>query len=235
MFKNFYPVLIVCIASGLIFRCVSEGGGSTNTQPPPPKEDRIYKVKWRNDVVKKPELTKLVKSKKNLKIALRVPQKFNETEDLQEILKKLEKEFFKKGYSLRDRILMDKISENSNQNDNYHALGQKMDTDLILEIINYSEERNSFYQYSAKKDGTDEKEEKKARCNCDVLEYKVIIVKQGEVGGIFKIFSTGYFGCNDRKVVDEDNFVYHIIRYLEEDVGDKVLNAESEKDGLLFY
>jgi hypothetical protein len=164
-----------------------------------PKQDWTLK----NEVVSTDALKNFIDANKSPKIVLRVPAPPSKvTEQEQSLIDannltytEIEKNLVKTGFVVRDRALLSNLLESGNLS--YEEIGKKINTDIILEIItlNYKslvEEHKSFKNNSTKKTVKfrEVKNVSTGSLNLAIakLEGKVILVKEGQVGGLFTFY-----------------------------------------------
>jgi hypothetical protein len=143
-----------------------------------------------DEIVIRPALKSFLKSHKgNVKIVLRTPDAGKDIAGSKDSADKqakldssakaysiIEKELFKAGYIVRDRQLMSHIA--AGERADYKKLGKKIDTDLILEITQLTNEHQL--------DITGEPMHSKIPGG--KLECRIIIVSKGEIAGMFTIY-----------------------------------------------
>ena len=148
------------------------------------------------DNVTKPALLAFMKTVVNPTIVLRVPapqtlvtqaQGQQSSVDLGQGYLTIEKELVKAGFSVRDRGLLEEILR-STQNLDYRAIQQKIDAQLILEIVSIQprDYGNDVY--------VEAKNHKEGRMKRGVFpisgwhfEARLVMVSTGEIGGIYSV------------------------------------------------
>jgi hypothetical protein len=103
---------------------------------------KVSAVARENEIVINPELREFLKKNPNPRVVLRVPfttsnvtaaeSKINS--DYNSLYGRIEKELMKEGYTVRDRNMLNSILS-SGQNLSYKEIGEKIETDIIIEII----------------------------------------------------------------------------------------------------
>jgi hypothetical protein len=150
----------------------------------------------RPDNVTKPALLTFMKAVTNPTIVLRVPapqtlvtqaQGQQDSVDLGQGYLMIEKELVKAGFSVRDRGLLEQVLR-SNQNLDYRAIQQKIDAQLILEIVSI---QPRSYGNDAYVEANNHKEGRMKRGVFPIsgwhFESRIVMVNTGEIGGIYSI------------------------------------------------
>jgi hypothetical protein len=148
------------------------------------------------DNVTQPALLTFMKTVRNPTIVLRVPapqtlvtqaQGQQGSADLGEGYLTIEKELVKAGFTVRDRGLLVEILR-SNQNLDYGVIQQKIDAQLILEIV--SIQRRS-YGNDVYVEANRHREGRLRRGEFPIsgwhFESRIIMVSSGEIGGIYTV------------------------------------------------
>lgn len=140
---------------------------------------------------------------RKLKVVLRVPNEPKEithSESVAPLYGFLEELLLQHGFIVRDRLLLQRIQEGGIVS--YTDLGKKIDTDLIIEVIyfdlNYECAKGAYW---INEDTGTKTYYPDIAQYCVVLECRVILVRNGEIGGIFR-FRESYFD-------NESNIVYN--------------------------
>jgi len=155
-----------------------------------------------NEIMIRPELKELLREKKeNIKIVLRVPAlalqvSQTEREQRNKLYDIVEKELYKAGFIVRDRALLEKVLESGPTS--YQDMAQKIDTDLILEIISLDTNVNLSHRtyYDPSLNRTEQLVEKYNNGSPGPLfaifggklECRIITVKDGAVTGVLTFF-----------------------------------------------
>ncbi len=159
------------------------------------KELRIVVPEDENIVTR--ELREYLKKTTSPKIVLKIKESFEKVShhELANYIT-VEKELFKAGFIVRDRMLFQQVLESGGNS--YKELKEKVDTDLILEITNLSTtHRMPIYSKNGEKWRSLTYEEEQAVQEqteygdvvSAILECKIILVKSGRIGGIFTLYT----------------------------------------------
>jgi len=153
----------------------------------------------RNEVIKTPELKQLLYETPKPKMVLRVPNTTSNVTaseesrniDFNNIYNAIEKVFLKQGFIVRDRALLNNLLLSGNVD--YKDIGEKIDTDLIIEILNIEFDISNKIK-NFKNLSTSLQEEfpdwgPTVDCRAAKLECRITIVKKGQLGGIFTLFA----------------------------------------------
>jgi hypothetical protein len=181
-----YPkVLGVCLL-GITLSSAAAAATHVVVQPrvPPP------------DNVTQPALLTFMKTVRNPTIVLRVPapqtlvtqaQGQQGSADLGQGYLTIEKELVKAGFTVRDRGLLVEILR-SNQNLDYGVIQQKIDAQLILEIVSIQQRS---YGNDVYVDANNHREGRLKRGEFPIsgwhFESRIIMVDSGEIGGIYTV------------------------------------------------
>ena len=147
-----------------------------------------------NEVVIKPALNQFMKSVKEPKIVLRVPvpqgqltqEEQKASEAMNSVYNVIEKELLKSGFTVRDRALLTEVLRDNPKLD-YRAIKEKIDTQLILEIVSLTKWDYSNREYTLVKDGTKAMASQPFALFSWRVMAKLILVESGEIGAIFTI------------------------------------------------
>ncbi len=159
------------------------------------KELRIVVPEDENIVTR--ELREYLKKTPSPKIVLKIKEPLGKVShhELSNYIT-VEKELFKAGFIVRDRMLFQQVLESGGNS--YKELKEKVDTDLILEITNLSTtHRMPIYRKNGEKWRSltyeEEQDVQKLTEYGDVvsaiLECKIVLVKSGRIGGMFTIYA----------------------------------------------
>lgn len=146
--------------------------------------------------VSQPALQTFMRSVGNPTIVLRVPSPQSQVTEAQksqgdavmnQAYNLIERELVKAGFTVRDRGLLEAVLR-SNQDLDYRLIQQKVNAQLILEIVSISEHAYNSDQYSRVKDRAIGRLESGAfPLSGWQFECKVVLVESGEIGGIYTI------------------------------------------------
>ena len=168
----------------------------------------------KNETVVQPELCEFLKNKPKPSIVLRVPMtkedvtttEAGKIDKYSSVYGRIERELMKAGYIVRDRSLLNEVLA-SGKNVSYQEIGEKIQTDIILEIISIAErsiDKNSFdiqteykypRSYQVMHEDTDIEKDLKSHVNIInyVIDCKIILVKSGTTVGMSTF---NYCNCN---------------------------------------
>lgn len=146
--------------------------------------------------VSQPALQTFMRSVGNPMIVLRVPSPQSQVTEAQKSqgdatmnqgYNLIERELVKAGFTVRDRGLLEAVLR-SNQDLDYRLIQQKVNAQLILEIVSISERSYDSDQYLRVKDrATGRLESGAFPLSGWQFECKVVLVDSGEIGGIYTI------------------------------------------------
>lgn len=165
-----------------------------------------YNPSKQNEVTKSGELDSYLDSKENIKFVLRSPEgyeNFTKEEQSQwnDLFGQVEKELIRKGYIVKDRILLDLLLEKGDMS--IDEVGKAINTDIIIEIIDVEFDiSNPVREFSIKEKGITTNFNNWENldyidCRLSKLECRVTMVGVGNVGGIFKFYVSGCDKGND--------------------------------------
>jgi hypothetical protein len=145
-----------------------------------------------NEIVFTPELKELLQTKPKPKIVIRVanPSKnVTEADKFNSYINEIEKIFVKNNYIVRDRALLENLMREGNID--YKSIKDKIDTDLIIDILTLDFEKTTLARTFFNKT-TEEKESfatelSYVECGIATLECRVTIVDRGQLGGLFTL------------------------------------------------
>lgn len=173
-----------------------------------------YDASKQNEVTKSGELNNYLESKEKLKFVLRSPQGYNgysEAEQIKwnDLFGQVEKELIKKGFVVKDRVLLDLLLEKGNKD--IIDVGKAIDTDIVIEIIDVEFDiPNHVKDFEIKEKGISTNfsiwsDLEYIDCRLSKLECRITMVDVGNVGGIFKFYVSGCDQGNDfyMKVYEE--------------------------------
>lgn len=137
-----------------------------------------------------PKLKTFLDNKEEIKVVLRTPDKADDvTEEstYNPIFNTIEKEFLKAGFIVRDRAIFNQIVDKSAQEINYSELQEQTDTDLIIELVDFSTKlpytTNTYI---------DEGREKTFENNNTIsyygafAEFRVVLLEDNQFAGSYK-------------------------------------------------
>jgi hypothetical protein len=145
----------------------------------------------------KPVLSEFMRTEKVPKIVLRVPapqgqitqeEARQKNSDLDRAYNRIEKEFLKAGWTVRDRGLLGEVLK-AHPNLDYGEIRKKIDTHLILEVVALDPYAFDTRTYKRVDDGqVGEAKHKGFGIKGWRLEAKVVFVETGEIGGIYTLY-----------------------------------------------
>jgi hypothetical protein len=132
-----------------------------------------------------------LKSAGEPKIVLRVPtpqgqltqEDHKASEAMNSVYNVIEKELLKDGFTVRDRALLTEVLRNNPKLD-YRTIKEKIDTQLILEIVSFSPWDYSNNDFKRVRDGGPGASSQPFRLMGSRVMAKLILVETGEIGGI---------------------------------------------------
>jgi hypothetical protein len=199
----------------------------------------------KNDVFIHPELREFLRKNPKPSIVLRVPTatggitttESEKIENYNSLYGRIEREFLKEGYTVRDRSLLEALVA-SGQNWSYKEIGEKIQTDIILEIVSITKNNldkqsmdiqteakflKNFKQHTASQQiqTTDAIEalERHLVIHHYIINCKIILVNSGSTVGM-ATFS--YCRC-------DENFPLNIRAEIEF-MGGYILRVKTEED-----
>jgi hypothetical protein len=108
-------------------------------------------------------------------------------ETLKPVYNIFERELLKAGFTVRDRgLLMEVLRDNPKAD--YKAIKEKIDTQLILEIVSYQQVDVSNAAYTEVPNGTKGTAAQPFLMKRWVINAKVIMVESGEIGSIYTLY-----------------------------------------------
>ena len=145
-----------------------------------------------DEIVSTPELKSMLQVIPKPKIVFRIPnttQAVTETDRFTPYVNEIEKVFIQKGYTVRDRALLENLMRSGNAD--YKGIKDKIDTDLIIDILalNFDNTRraNKFFNKTTQKEESFETAQTYVEYGIATLESRVTIVDQGQLGGVFTL------------------------------------------------
>ena len=145
-----------------------------------------------DEIVSTPELKNMLQVIPKPKVVIRVtnpPNAVTEADRFNAYINEIEKVFIQKGYTVRDRALLENLMREGNVD--YKSIKDKIDTDLIIDILALNFDNTVVSRTFFNK--TTQKEEPFAtpltyiECGVATLECRVTIVTQGQLGGVFTL------------------------------------------------
>lgn len=145
-----------------------------------------------NEIVITPELKKLLQTIPKPKIVIRVtnpPTNVTAADRFNSYINEIEKIFVQKGYTVRDRALLENLMRSGNID--YKGIKDKIDTDLIIDILGLNFDNStvsrSFFNKTTQKEESFATVETYVECGIATLECRVTIVDRGQLGGLFTL------------------------------------------------
>jgi hypothetical protein len=145
-----------------------------------------------SEIVLTPELKKLLQETPKPKIVIRVPNppaNVTEADRFNRYINVIEKMFVQEGYTVRDRALLQNVMGAGNVD--YKSLKEKIDTDLIIDILALNFEGSipvhTFFNKTTQKDESFATDQTYIECGYASLECRVTIVDRGQLGGLFTL------------------------------------------------
>ena len=156
-----------------------------------------------NESIKSNELNGMISSSAPMKFVLREPDGFGEfaPEDkmqINDLFSQIEKELIQQGQIVKDRRLLNLLIEKSDLD----IATKAIDTDIIIEIIDLEFDiPNQIKDFNIKEKGIQSNFNNWSNieyidCQLSTMECRITMVKEGNVGGIFKFYVSG---CDDNK------------------------------------
>lgn len=145
-----------------------------------------------NEIVITPELKMLLQAVPKPKIVIRVANpstNVTEADRFNSYINEIEKVFLQKGYTVRDRALLENLMRGGNID--YKGIKDKIDTDLIIDILalnfDNSTQAHTFYNKTTQKEEPFATALTYVECGIATLECRVTIVDRGQLGGLFTL------------------------------------------------
>jgi len=111
-----------------------------------------------NEIVMTPELKGLLASNPKPKIVIRIPNppaNVTEADRFNSYINVIEKTFVQKGFTVRDRALLENLMRSGNPD--YKSIKEKTDTDLIIDILALNFDKTvavrTFFNKTTQKEG----------------------------------------------------------------------------------
>jgi hypothetical protein len=145
-----------------------------------------------NEIVFTPELKELLQANPRPKIVIRVAnpsRNVTEADKFNSYINEIEKIFVKKGYTVRDRALLENLLGDGNLD--YKGIKDKIDTDLIIDILALHFENSvlarTFFNETTQEEESFATDQTYVDCSIATLECRVTIVDRGQLGGLFTL------------------------------------------------
>jgi len=204
-----------------------------------------------DDITLTPEMKQFLGSHSNLSVVLRVPNSLDRvtTETASKnsaIYSSIEKKLMKAGFNVRDRALLETVLKSGVTN--YAEIGKKIETDIIIEVLDIDWNIDNFQSYLTLKNNNKIKPVPVNTLNAKIakLECKLTIVEKGSTGGVFTLYYTSCIdGCDfyalfwtdgsvafaDKKPVTSGEVFRQMVWSLDynQEVADKVTDYWSSK------
>jgi hypothetical protein len=178
---RFVKIAIVVLLTAILSSCAGFYIG--NVKP---------NVEANNEIVITPELKALLQAIPKPKIVIRVsnpPTSVTEAEKFNSYINEIEKVFLQKGYTVRDRALLENLMRGGNID--YKGIKDKIDTDLIIDILalnfDKSIQARTFFNKTTQKEEPFATELTYVECGIATLECRLTIVDRGQLGGLFTL------------------------------------------------
>lgn len=143
-----------------------------------------------NEIVSTPELKNMLKAIPRPKIVIRVANpstNVTEADRFNSYINEIEKVFVQKGFTVRDRALLENLMKSGNLD--YKGIKDKIDTDLIIDILALNFENTTvarkFFNKTTQQEESFATDQTFIECGVATLECRVTIVSQGQLGGLF--------------------------------------------------
>lgn len=180
-----------------------------------------------DSIKKNDSLKAYIASTKKKKIVLRLPsnpKEITQTELRDRLISYLEELLLQENIIVRDRSLLLKISEGGIFS--YTELGKRIDTDIFIEIVNFNPNTECARGAHWINEDTGQKTFYPDMIQyCATLECKIILVRTGEVGGMFR-FNEFYPNAENNMVYNNATGIYeHLPSYSQQsEVAGKIFN-----------
>ena len=145
-----------------------------------------------SEIVSTPELKAMLQEIPKPKIVIRVPNppaNVTEADRFNSYINVIEKTFVQAGYTVRDRALLQNVMGGGNVD--YKSLKEKIDTDLIIDILGLqfdgSTAVHTFFNKTTQKEEPFATPQTYVECGFASLECRVTIVDRGQLGGMFTL------------------------------------------------
>jgi hypothetical protein len=145
-----------------------------------------------DEIVLTPELKNTLQVIPKPKIVIRVtnpPSAVTEAERFNVYINEIEKAFIQRGYTVRDRALLENLMRSGSVD--YKSIKDKIDTDLIIDILALNFDNmvafHKFFNKTTQKEESFVTPQTYVECAEATLECRVTIVNQGQLGGVFTL------------------------------------------------
>ncbi len=166
----------------------------------------IYDSTKQNEIVKSDELSNYLSSKAKIKFVLRTPPNFSsmpeeEQRKMNLIFAQIEKELIIRGHIVKDHTLLNKLLDNHSYS--LSEIGDIIDTDIILEVLDVQFDiTNQIKNFKIKENDMNTtfdnwKNINYVDCRISMMECRITLVDEGNIGGIFKFYISGCDNGND--------------------------------------
>jgi hypothetical protein len=160
----------------------------------------IYDSAKQNEIVKSDELGKYLSSKAKIKFVLRTPPNFSsmpeeEQRKMNLIFAQIEKDLILRGHIVKDQTLLDKLLNNHSYS--LSEIADIIDTDIVLEVLDVQFDiTNHIKNFKIKESGINTtfdnwKNINYVDCRISMMECRITLVDEGNIGGIFKFYISG--------------------------------------------
>lgn len=183
------------------------------------------------DEITTPKLKVFLKENNDIKVVLRVPNFDRNTMSSSGndgYYTTIEKEFMRKGYTVRDRALFAEVVEKAQGEIDYEKLAEQTDTDLIIELVKFDTEviyKTNMYETDKGKKGTLKNEYRYYGVD---IEFKIILIEKNEFAGSYIYY---YAPCKKGCLVTKGTDKYFTLRR-KKDIPYKVVE-ESELEAFV--
>lgn len=189
---------VLLLASAILMSCFSMRQGIVNV-------DHYSK----DEVVLTDELKTLLRDTVKPKVVFRtpnVPSNVTETEKYNTCVNGFEKALIRKGFTVRDRALLENLLRSGNTD--YLAIRDKIDTDIIIEILSLEFNLSNYVkEYTDKLTGAVKSFQSPLNhvdCQMAKLQARVTIVSKGQLGGMLALYTTC---CQEQEILIQGNLL----------------------------
>jgi hypothetical protein len=159
-----------------------------------------YDAQKENEIIKSNELKSGLSGNSRIKFVLRTPPGFSsmpeeKQNEMNQIFAYVEKELIKKGYIVKDRVLLENLLKNHNYS--LTDISKIIDTDIILEILDVRFDiPNHIKNFKIKEKGLNTTFDNWLNinyvdCQLSMMECRITLADSGDVGGIFRFYVSG--------------------------------------------
>jgi hypothetical protein len=178
---RFAKVAIVVLSAAVLSSCTQAFLGNVKMN-----------VASSSEIVITPELKELLRDIPKPKIVIRVAnpsRNVTEADRFNSYINEIEKVFVQKGFTVRDRALLENLMQSGNLD--YKSIKDKIDTDLIIDVLalnfDNSTQAHSFFNKTTQKEEPFATPQSYVESGIAVLECRVTIVNKGQLGGLFTL------------------------------------------------